>query len=154
MINTYALYKNVVAQFEIKGFMDNFFVYHNEKKIGQSVLDLGNLEAFTNNSVEGSKNGIAWIISGVGKGPKKYYASMAFIIDNERMGSSPVAGFDNSISGSKGIILKKPVDVTSEPWLKDLNRKTANFIRGFSKIHSTTIVSELKKIFSAHGFKP
>lgn len=142
-----------MAQFEIKDFMDNFFVYHNEDLIGQSVLDLGNLEAFTNNSVIGSKNGIAWVISGVGKSPKKYCASMAFIIDKELMGSSPIAGFANSISGLKGIILKKPVDVTSELWLKDLNKQTANFC-GFQKIRSPTIVSELKKTFAAYGFKP
>ncbi|MCE9677793.1 hypothetical protein LZP69_01125 [Shewanella sp. AS1] len=135
--------------------MNNFFVYHNEKKIGQSVLDLGNLEAFTNKNVSGSKNGVVWVVSGVGRrSPKKYYASMAFVIDTEKTGSSPIAGFENSISGKKGIILKKPIEVTGQPWLRELNRTTANFVNGFSKISDPVIISEFENIFSRHGFKP
>ena len=135
--------------------MDNFFVYHNEKKVGQSVLDLGNLKAFTNKNVSGSKSGVAWVVSGVGnRSPKKYYASMAFVIDTETTGSSPIAGFKNSISGKKGVILKKPVEVTGQAWLRELNKQTANFVQGFSKISDPVIISEFENIFSSHGFKP
>ena len=135
--------------------MDNFFVYHNEMKVGKSVLDLGNLEAFTNKNVSGSKSGVAWVISGVGKrSPKRYFASMAFVIDTEKTGSAPIAGFNNSISGKEGIILKKPVEVTGQAWLRALNKHTANFVQGFSKISDPVIISEFENIFSLHGFKP
>lgn len=134
--------------------MENYFAYHNEKKIGDSVLNIDKLEVFTNKSVIGSRNAVAWVISGVGeRSPKKYYASMAFIIDKEHTGSNRFEGFENSVSG-EGIILKEPIDITNEPWLTVLKKDTANFVRGFTKIHNLSVVRELESIFAPHGFPP
>ncbi|MCG7588178.1 hypothetical protein [Photobacterium sp. OFAV2-7] len=47
--------------------MINYFIYHNEEKIGKSVKELGILTAYTNNSVHGSEGGIVWVISAVEK---------------------------------------------------------------------------------------
>ncbi|MEI8598460.1 hypothetical protein P4S64_15215 [Vibrio sp. M60_M31a] len=70
--------------------MNNYFVYHNEDKIGKSVKEIGLLAAYTNNDVEGSEGGVAWVISAVGKRNKKYKVSMCFEITKAHDGIQPL----------------------------------------------------------------
>ncbi len=133
--------------------MNNYFVYHNEDKIGKSVKEIGLLAAYTNNDVEGSEGGVAWVISAVGKRNKKYKVSMCFEISKAHSGYSPVEAFKNSVAGEVGVILEEPIDVTNEAWLKELRDSTANFVRGFSQLTNKTIVESFERIFADCGFR-
>ncbi len=133
--------------------MNHYFVYHNEKRMKATIQDIGLLRGVTNNSVDGTKDGMAWVISGADSGyrSKKYFLSSFFIIKNELPDTWPYPDFRNAIEGdtSAGMILTSPFDITAESWLPALKKDTNNFY-GFQEILSTIAISGLQNLVKPH----
>lgn len=129
--------------------MNHYFVYHNEKRMKSTILDIGLLRGVTNNAVDGSEGGMAWVISGADSGSKTkgYYLSSFFIIKNENPSSWPYPDFENAIEGDKsaGKILNPPIEITGEHWLPALRDDTNNFY-GFQKITATSAIKGLQNL--------
>lgn len=133
--------------------MNHYFIYHNEKKMKTSIRDIGLLRGATNNSIDGSKGGMAWVISGSdsGKKSKDYYLSSFFIINKEKPLSWPYPNFKNSIEGldGGGQVLDPPIKISEESWLPALKKDTNNFY-GFQKINSTLAIKGLQALVKPH----
>jgi len=134
--------------------MNNFFVYHNEAGMKCTIKDIGLLRGVTNNSIAGSKDGTAWVISGVGTGAeaKSFFLSSFFIIAEEKPNSWPYPDFQHAIVGREGsgLILPKPIEITHESWLPDLQKETNNFY-GFRKILGTKAIYGLLDIIKPYA---
>jgi len=129
--------------------MNHYFVYHNEKRMKATIQETGLLRGVTNNLVDGTEGGMAWVISGADSGSrsKKYYLSSYFIITKELPSSWPYPEFENVIEGNSlaGMILVPSIDITEEPWLPVLNKDTNNFL-GFQRISSTIAIKGLQRL--------
>jgi len=114
-----------------------------------TIQETGLLRGVTNNLVDGTEGGMAWVISGADSGSrsKKYYLSSYFIITKELPSSWPYPEFENVIEGnsSAGMILVPSIDITEEPWLPVLNKDTNNFL-GFQRISSTIAIKGLQRL--------
>ncbi len=114
-----------------------------------TIQETGSLRGVTNNLVDGTEGGMAWVISGADSGSrsKKYYLSSYFIITKELPSSWPYPEFENVIEGnsSAGMILVPSIDITEEPWLPVLNKDTNNFL-GFQRISSTIAIKGLQRL--------
>ena len=112
--------------------MDNYFQYHNSKRMGNSCFNLtfegGILTSKSTEDIEGNR---IWLIGGQGT-PRKYYLCYWFIADKITDGITN--GFRYRVTGSRGRNFIPPAELTYLGWYRNFQQEVKNFHGGFDKI--------------------
>lgn len=128
--------------------MRHFIAYHNTAKMGESLIESGAFEIFTNNSISNPVGETMWVVEGVTEPERDYLLGSKFIVSlvEDAIGED----FKFVIRGT-GDPLPQGLSIKEEPWFPELFRQSAHFSRGVHEIKDQQIIDGLMQFAASHS---